>query len=181
MTMRLLDRRAFLKAGLTGALLLGAAAHWPLRAVHAADGPWLSREDGDLVRALGGVMLRGSLPVDKVRQVAALDLLVAAVERAIGYQPAHIRAELRELFDLLQAAPARLLLCGFWRPWARAEAEEIDDFLQWWRGSRLELLRLAYLSFHELIVGSYFGEPQSWQRIGYDGPPEIERPATGAG
>lgn len=134
-----------------------------------------------MIRALAGVMLRGSLPTEHSQQAAGLTLTIAGVERAIARQPDHIRTELRELFDLLQLAPTRLLLCGFWGGWSTADPAAIDSFLQWWRSSRLELLRLAYLSLHELIVGSYYSTTLSWTHAGYDGPPELERTATEAG
>lgn len=170
------SRRAFLKGSLFGALLLEAGARWPVRRARAAAPAWLTVEDRDLVHAVAGAMLRGTLPVAGPERSRALDLTLAGVERSIRHQPAHVRDELRELFNLLQMAPVRLLMCGFWSPWSEAEEDDIDAFLSSWRESRIELLRLSYLSLQELITSSFFSEPMAWARIGYEGPPEIARP-----
>lgn len=181
MIVRRSSRRAFLKASLSGAILLGAGALWPGRTVRATERGGLTAEDRDLIRALAGTILRGSLPPDAQGRARGLASTVTGVERAIAHQPAHIRAELRELFDLMHFALARLLLCGFWRPWSEAQDEDIDAFLTWWRNSRIELLRLSYISLQELIASSYFSDPMSWARIGYEGPPHVERPAGASG
>jgi hypothetical protein len=35
------------------------------------------------------------------------------------------------------------------------------------------LLRVAYFALHELVFAAWYGDPQSWPRIGYPGPPEL--------
>lgn len=174
------SRRSLLKGSVAGIVLLGIGAHWPQRRTHASGMGWYADGDPALIRALAASMLRGSLPAAGAERDEGLDLTVAGVERAIMQQPSHVRDELRDLFDLLQLAPARLLMCGFWSPWDQVAVDDVDDCLTSWRNSRLELLRLAYLSLQELIVASYFMQPMAWARIGFDGPPDVERPVRRA-
>jgi hypothetical protein len=52
-------------------------------------------------------------------------------------------------------------------------AREVAAFLQGWRTSRLGLLRSAYAALHDLVLGAWYGTPDTWEAIGYPGPPEI--------
>jgi hypothetical protein len=121
---------------------------------------------------LAPVLLAGALPTGDDRP-AAIAAVVAGVERAVAGLPLSTQAELRQLFDLLGFAPTRLLLTGLWDDWPEVSPERLEAFLSDWRQSRLGLLRVAYFALHELVFAAWYGDPQSWPRIGYPGPPEL--------
>jgi hypothetical protein len=62
-------------------------------------------------------------------------------------------------------------LTGVWREWSAAGTGEVAAFLLDWSQSRLALKRSAYGAFHDLSIGTWYGNPKSWTRIGYAGPP----------
>lgn len=163
---REMNRREFFRVGLVGGAVLAigrsAAGAAPSGLLTAADRPRLA--------AIARVMLDPALPADMAGRV------VDSIDAIMRNLPAPIQAELRDLLDLLGLAPARLLLAGFWSDWHEVPPADVDAALDGWRDSRLALLRSAYGGLHELCTAAWYGDPASWSRIGYPGPPEIERP-----
>ena len=49
--------------------------------------------------------------------------------------------------------------------------EDIALFLERWQHSSIALLRSDYQALHQLIMAAWYGNAQSWRRIGYPGPP----------
>ncbi len=172
-------RRRFLRTSLTGLVLLGTVSFLARRSVAApvSSAPahsfhWLEAEDADIVRRIAPVSLAGALP-EAEEQARALEQIVAGFDLAVSYFPPSVRAEIRQLFDLLRNSITRALLAGVWSSWERATPQEIEHFLNRWHGSRWQLLRGAYDALHDLIAGSWYGNPDSWKRIGYPGPPAL--------
>ena len=161
-TAALFSRREALRLGLLASLLPATGA----------TGASLISKDRALFAALAPVFLAGALPTGKDR-AAAIEVVVAGVERAVGGLPLATQAELRQLFDLLGFAPTRLLLTGLWDDWPEITPERLDAFLSDWQQSSLGLLRVAYFALHELVFAAWYGNPQAWPRIGYPGPPEL--------
>ena len=87
-----------------------------------------------------------------------------------GLHP-NTQEEVRELFSLLNFAPARWLIAGVRQPWSEAGADDIAAFLQGWRLSRWQLLQSAYQALHELIFAAWYAQPAAWPAMGYPGPP----------
>ena len=109
----------------------------------------------------------------KTGQRELLPKIWIGVGVAIAGLSAAAQQELSELFTLLGFAPARVLLAGLWPSWEAASVDEVAAFLQGWRTSRLGLLRSAYAALHDLVLGAWYGTPDTWEAIGYPGPPEI--------
>lgn len=187
------SRRELLKTGVLGCAALafvGLAAGARARAQGAAqpiegEFAFLNAEDRVIVAAIAPVMLAGALPAGGAERASAeapepaagpepaVVEVVRGVDRAIsGLAPA-TQAELRQLFDLLGLAIARVLVAGLWPAWGEAGAADIAAFLARWKESRFELLRSAYLALHELIMAAWYGNQRAWPRIGYPGPPEL--------
>jgi len=174
------SRRQFLKAGVAGCAVLALAslaARAPARAQSGTppEQPFafLGPKDRAIVAAIAPVMLAGALPVGEVEREPTVAEVVRGVDRAIsGLAPA-TQAELRQLFDLLGLAIARVVVAGLWPAWEEAGAADIAAFLERWRTSRFDLLRSAYLGLHELIIAAWYGNERAWLRIGYPGPPEL--------
>jgi hypothetical protein len=47
----------------------------------------------------------------------------------------------------------------------------VSEFLQDWRSSRLGLLQSAYGALHDLTFGAWYARADTWEAIGYPGPP----------
>lgn len=159
-------RRQFLQTGLAGSLLLGIAGC----------GPAAGKEAGRraVVAALAPVILDGALPTAADARGKAVAATVDGVDKAIaGLAPA-TQKEIGQLFDLLAFAPTRILVAGVWPAWDIALPGEIAAFLDSWRHSRFDLLRTGYAGLHDLILGAWYAQADSWPAIGYPGPPLLK-------
>ncbi len=168
-------RRQFLKVGLAaGALLAGAG--WLAFRGGRAPGPgyqWLDARSAAIVKALVPAVLAGSLPVSPDARREAVRETVAAFDRAVaGLSPA-IQAEIAQLFALLGNGAGRFVVAGVRSAWAEAREDEVSAFLHRWRTSRFGLLRAGYQALTQLLQASWYGNPASWARIGYPGPPSL--------
>ena len=161
-----MNRRQFFRLGLGGLAVLAVA-----RIAGAAAPPGvLTEADGLRLAAIARAMLGPVMPAEMAPRVAQ------AIDGMVRNLPPVTQSELRDLLDLLGLAPARLLLAGFWSDWYEVPAAEVSAALDGWRSSRFALLRGAYGGLHELVFAAWYGDPAAWMRIGYPGPPEIERP-----
>jgi len=165
------SRRSFLKAGALGALLLAAGGgiyrytHPPAPHPFALDG-----EARTALDAIVPAVLAGALPGDPAMRAQAISATTARVHQTILGLPLATQKEVQDLFGLLALAPARRLLAGVRQDWASASADEVAAFLQDWRVHRLALLRSAYQALHDLVLGSWYSDPDHWAAIGYPGP-----------
>ncbi len=171
----MISRRTFLTAGVLGATAL-VAARW-LRSPHAPPGNGALRAlDADAQAILGAVvpvLLDGALPVAAAARKAAIDDTLRGIDVAVAGLAPSAQEELRQLFALLALPPARLALARVSVPWNEAPPAEVRAFLRRFRGSSLMLLRSAYGALHELTFAAWYGNPASWTRIGYPGPPDL--------
>jgi hypothetical protein len=171
-------RRQFLKVSAAGALLLVSASVLVRRtalggSTHTTNSySWLEPEDARVIRCVAPVLLAGALPAGKQAD-SAVDDIMFGFDLAVSYLPPSVRAEIRQLFDMLRNPITRALVAGMWVSWERASPEQIRHFLHRWQHSRLQLLRGAYGALHDMIAGSWYGNPRAWPRIGYPGPPKL--------
>lgn len=166
------NRRTFLKVGALAALTL-AAGGGLYRYTHPP-GP-LQRFvlDGEAKAALDAIvpaMLAGALPADPAARAAAVNATTERVHQAIRGLQLNAQQEVQDLFGLLALAPARRLLTGVSGGWGQASEVQVGAFLQEWRFHRLAMLQTAYHALHDLIIGSWYADPASWNAIGYPGP-----------
>jgi hypothetical protein len=172
-------RRRFLKTSIAGVAVLAGSSFLVRRSL-AATSPeaspyvWLESVDALIVRRLAPVLLSGALPDGKTRG-RALDEIVFGFDLAVSYFPPAVRAEIRQLFDLLRNPVTRVLLAGVLASWENATPAQIGHFLNRWQHSRFLLLRSAYAALHDLTAGAWYGNPRSWPRTGYPGPPRLKR------
>lgn len=134
---------------------------------------FLNAADREIVAAVAAAMLSGALPANPVEARAALLDVVRGVDTAVLGLPPNVRGEVRELFGLLAFPPARALAAGVWSPWDSAGPTAVAAFLERWRFSGVALFRSGYQALHQLILASWYGQAQSWPRIGYPGPPAL--------
>lgn len=168
------SRRTFLKAGVIAALAL-AAGGGIYRATHPSP-PRRFVLDGEARAALDAIVpaiLAGALPVQQPARAAAIAATTERVHQAILGLPLATQKEVQDLFGLLALAPARRMLTGVSGGWQGASVEQVSAFLQDWRLHRLGLLRSAYGAMHDLVLGSWYADPSSWEAIGYPGPVKV--------
>jgi hypothetical protein len=171
----MISRRTFITTGILGAAAL-ATAHW-LRGPHAPAGDATLRVlDADAQAIMGAivpVLLAGALPVAADARTRAVAETVRGIDTAITGLSPSAQDELRQLFALLALPPARLAIARVSEPWNQASEAEVRACLDRFRGSSLTLLRSAYAALHQLTFAAWYGNPASWTRIGYPGPPEL--------
>ncbi|MEF8718345.1 MAG: hypothetical protein V5B44_11695 [Candidatus Accumulibacter necessarius] len=162
----ILSRRQFIQTGLAGSLVLSFAG-W----LNAAGARRLSAAEREMLAALCSALLDGALPKDAEQRRQLVALTVDGIATAVDGLSLATQKELGELFGLLVLAPARLLLAGVGKPWREASVAEVSEFLQDWRSSRLGLLQSAYGALHDLTFGAWYARADTWEAIGYPGPP----------
>lgn len=165
----MIGRRTFLKVGLAGGVVLGAGGIWYAATREAVAPGRLDNATRSMFGAIAPVILAGvALP-----EPATTEDVVAGVEAAFGGLSAAAQKELGELFGLLSFTPTRFVLTGV-SEWGRASHADIAGFLESWRRHRLALLRGAYAALHDLVLGAWYARTESWEAIGYPGPPEVK-------
>jgi hypothetical protein len=171
----LISRRTFITAGLLGATAL-VTARW-LKGPHApASARPLRVLDADgesIFRAVAGALLAGALPAAPDLQRQAVDDTVRGIDLAVAGLPPAAQRELGELLALLALPPVRLAVARVHAPWNEAPVDEVRAFLDRLRTSSLALSRSAYGAFHQLVFAAWYGNPRSWDAIGYAGPPDL--------
>ncbi len=160
------SRRKFIKTGIAGSLLLSFCG-W----LNAAGGRRLSNSEREMLGALCNAMLEGALPRDNEQRRQQVALTVDGIAVEVAGLSLAAQKEIGELFGLLVLAPARFMLAGVGKPWREASVAEVSEFLQSWRASRLNLLQTAYGALHDLTFGAWYARPETWDAIGYPGPP----------
>ncbi len=182
-----LTRREFLRvgavtaAGLAVLPLLNRAAYGNAAFGGAAnetagslDLKFLANRDAELIAALAPAILAGALPEEPASRAVALNEVVEAFDRAVSGLSPRIQGEVQELLGLLTFAPTRYLVAGVSTPWRNASVDEVAAFLQHWRNSRFALLQQGYQALARLTVACWYGNPLSWDRIEYPGPPHAK-------
>jgi hypothetical protein len=165
------NRRTFLKAGVLGALVL-AAGGAVYRKVQGPAPLAPYRLDGGARAALAAIVpavIGPMLPTEAGARTALILRTVDGVQQAVHGLSLSAQKEIQDLFGLLSLAPARRLLAGV-PAWEDAGTEQVAAFLQSWRTHRLGLLRSAYAALHDLVLGVWYAQPDSWAAIGYPGP-----------
>jgi hypothetical protein len=166
-------RRTFLAVGIAGAATLAAAGWWAAGFRTHPVPRALGADARAIIAAIVPAMLAGALPASQRAHHAAIAETVDNVDRAIQGLPPSARAEIGQLVALLALTPARRAFAGVASPWAEATREEVGAFLDAWRSSAWDLKRTAYDALHQLVLAAWYGNPRSWDDIGYPGPPRL--------
>ncbi len=171
-----MKRRQFLKAGIVGGAVLAAGGAWVVwRDVRDADAESPARDRvAETLGAIAPVLLAGALPADPAARGAAIASVIVGVKDVIAAFPPAVRAELTDLFRLLDIRIARRLLTGVASDWRDAEPASVDAFLERWRRSPIALLQSGYFALHDLVLGAWYADEASWPALQYAGPPLVE-------
>lgn len=171
-----MKRRQFLKAGLIGGALLAAGGAWVVwRDVRDADAISPPRDRiAETLGALAPVLLGAALPAETPARNAAVAQIIDDVKAVIAAFPPAVRAELTDLFRLLDIRIARRLLTGVGSDWSDADPVAVQAFLDRWRRSPIALLQSGYFALHDLVLGAWYANEASWPALQYAGPPLVE-------
>jgi hypothetical protein len=170
------SRRTFLKTTVAGAAAL-ALVRTLDRDVFAQapagslDLRKIANKDAEVIAALAPVILAGSLPDDPVSRKIAINEVVEAFDRTVAGLSPSVQAEIEELLSLLTMNLTRRYVVGLSTPWKDATEAEISAFLTRWRHHRFALLQQGYQALARVMIACWYGNPLSWARIGYGGPP----------
>lgn len=170
-------RRTFLKVGVASACVLMTARILDREVFAIDDKPGsldlkkIANKDAVCIAALAATVLKGALPDEATARLIAINEVVEAFDRTVaGLSPA-VQKELLELLSLLTFGPTRRFVAGVSKPWHEASEDDVANFLNNWRQSRVALLQQGYQALARVILACWYGNPLSWGKIGYGGPP----------
>lgn len=171
------SRRTFLKVGMVSVCVLATARVLDREVFAQADKPGsldlkkIANKDAVCIAALAAAVLKGALPEEPTARLIAINEVVEAFDRTVaGLSPA-VQKELDELLSLLTFSLTRRFVAGVSKPWHEASEDDVSNFLNHWRQSRFDLLQQGYQALARVIVACWYGNPLSWDKINYGGPP----------
>lgn len=132
------------------------------------DYQYLSLDDRLVLFAVIPGMLGEAL--ERLNDSSFILKVIQQLDQALGFISESSYQELRQLFDLLGNQLGRAYLAGVWESWNQADSKAIINFLDDWKSNYLSLLRSGYLGLHQLIMGTFYAQPESWEGINYQGP-----------
>lgn len=176
------SRREFLKAvALTSLVATSGVSLWQLSLsdtqsfVEQDNYPYqfLTLDDRLVLFAIAPAMLGTAIDTKSPTKIIGL---LQQIDQAIDFTSKTSADELRQLLDLLSNQLGRAYIAGVWTSWNKANQETLTSFLRDWRKSYLAILRSGYLGLHQLMMGTFYAQPENWQAIGYAGPPKMNLP-----
>lgn len=168
-----MQRRTWLKLGILSAAALAVVGGAAILIQPGLERGALTATGKSVFRAIGMGVLDKTLPEQSSAKEAALIGLLSRIDILVGALPPYAQAELSQLLSVLGSGAGRLALAGLRTPWANASVQDIQAALQNMRLSSLALRQQAYAAIHEITVGAYFSESDTWVLLGYPGPLKI--------
>lgn len=173
-----LSRRRLLKIGLIGVGVL-FASRWmsnkPAR-LTTSQMAFLTDQDKILLQAICPVILKEVIPSSDIDKKVAIETVLYNIDFCLSRMSITLKGDIRLLFDLLNNFIGRVVFARMWNSWENASQSEIEAFINRCRISEFSLYANIFIVLHSLVVNCWYAQPQSWQQIGYPGPPEIIRP-----
>ncbi|MDJ0840536.1 MAG: hypothetical protein QNK37_28760 [Acidobacteriota bacterium] len=177
-----LNRRQFIKTGIAGSLLLGAAGYvthgvfWGggkrSASVAGRTCRFFTRRQAQTLKPMIPVVLGEALPTGP-STAGLVDEVLLGMDVNIAALPLAAKQEISALLTILALAPTRWLAAGVWSSWSNASPETIRAFLDRWHASGSLMLRSGADALCMLIAASWYGNPKSWAGVGYPGPPKV--------
>ncbi len=170
------SRRSFLKVGVATLAVIGVggwfASHLTDKGARAllAKSGYLTAQAQAMLARLADTMLDGALPDEAGQRALAIEKVLVTADQAIAVLPPSMQKETQDLFAILGAAPTRALLIGQWTGWADASREDVGRMLTGLRHSSVGLRRVVYMSLRDMVAGSFYSSPDTWEQVGYPGP-----------
>jgi hypothetical protein len=93
------------------------------------------------------------------------------IDSSIMILPQRSQDELLELMNLLSYRYSRWFTTGFWQHFSEQDMQQVGAEFSSWRRSGIQLFRQASSGLHELILGTFYANPEHWSFAKYEGPP----------
>lgn len=182
-----LSRRSFIKTGVVGSMMLVGAstvaqlqgcATLPATEADGSPTSWklLRPKDRAILGAIAPVALAGAFPQDRA---ATLDIFLPQVDTFLFSTSKANHEALHQMFDLLDMRITRVLLTGAWSSWDNIRDEQVEDFMNSWRGSSMNQLRLGYAQLTQVLNLVWYAQPANITHAIYPGPPQhVPTPLT---
>ncbi|MCI8208528.1 twin-arginine translocation pathway signal protein [Pseudomonas sp. S25] len=171
-----LSRRNFLQVSLGASAFLSTvgltASLSGCSATAPANGFMVLRtSDLPFLRALIPVLINGS--VQPVLLPQATDDTLHCIDKGLNHLSPAMLQLTQQLLDVLTLPFTRGPLTGVWSAWEKASNMQIQQFLDRWQNSSLDLLRQGHAALLQLTLMAWYSHPESWAHCGYAGPPRI--------
>ncbi|QQX79531.1 TAT leader-containing periplasmic protein [Shewanella sp. KX20019] len=168
-----MERRTFITTALAGTACLALGVNY-CSTDYANVNARLDDKHRLLFSVLLPVFLDGALPDVPVLKRDAENRTLDAIEHTISLLPEDSQLELEQLLDLLEGRLGLLILTGSMTPLMMRNSSELIEMLEGWRTSYIEMMVTAYQGLRELVMASYYSEPEHWSRLHYAKPSFLE-------
>jgi hypothetical protein len=167
-----IERRAFIKRGLFGGVILGLGALFS----YQQSGYKIARETLETLKILNAKeflvlesVAERIMSGDQAGVPSARELKVAQwIDGYLSRQPRWVQKDFVLLLNALEhSGPA---LNFVFSRFTRMTAQQQDAVLDSWSRSRLSLRKQGFGAVKGLCVMAYYRHPRSWDVLGYDGP-----------
>ncbi len=166
---RQISRRAMLRGSASGLLLLAFGAVLPsgCRGYPSPPGPLSFFSDEEyavfqaVARAILGLEDHDDETTKKVDVASEVDKLAARMGSSV-------RRDIRWMLRIFEHGTHLFDLQG--RRFTRLSREDQEQYLRGWMESSLGARRMVFRALKLLSALGYYGLPQTWTAIGYDGP-----------
>ncbi|MFT5789378.1 MAG: hypothetical protein ACI8SJ_001494 [Shewanella sp.] len=168
-----MERRTFITTALAGTACLALGVNY-CSTDYISVNPKVDDKHRLLFSVLLPVFLDGALPDVPVLKRDAENRTLDAIEQTISLLPEDSQIELEQLLDLLEGRLGLLILTGSMTPLMMRNSSELIEMLQGWRTSYIEMMVTAYQGLRELVMASYYSDPEHWSRLHYAKPNFLE-------
>jgi hypothetical protein len=172
-----LSRRNLLKTGLFGTLLvgLGSLGLALQKSSRPAATPTLRLLDADEYAVLAAVADRVCPALGPGAPGAAALEIAARIDQRLASADSEVQKGTRIALRVFENGLSGALSGERLVPFTQLDAEAQDRVLASWRDSRVGFRRTVYRGLTGAVFAMYWGDPRTWQRIGYGGPPDFEK------
>ena len=92
--------------------------------------------------------------------------------RQFAFLPEEGQQAIKLALRVLESPLLGVLSGERYRPFTQLTVEEQDADIAAFRSSSLAVKKTIYAALRGVIAGLYYGDPRTWTRVGYDGPPD---------
>lgn len=172
-----LSRRSLMKTGLVGSLLvglgsIGLALQKPKPAAHTPELHALDESEYAVLAAVAARLCPAFGP--GAPGAAALDTATHADAMIANADP-EVQKGVKIALRVFDNALTGVLSGERFKPFTELDAEAQDRVLERWRDSDVGFRRTVYKALASMISALYWGDSQTWQRMGYSGPPDMAK------